>query len=64
MRYKLTSEYVAQLWKLSNAYQKAVARFTETNDLKEMQSAAIEMKAIAAESNALTKELLSLKKPK
>jgi hypothetical protein len=55
---------VAQLWKLSEAYQKAVARFTDTSNLKEMQSAAIEMKAIATEANSLTKELLILSKSK
>ena len=64
MRKEQLNEYVAQLRKLGRAYREAVGRFAKTHDPKAMQSAAIEMKVLAAEIARCTKDWLGRAKPK
>ena len=64
MCYTLTVEYVARIPKLSTAYRDDVDQFANAHDLKELQSAAVETKALAAEIDVLIKEMLGRIKSK
>lgn len=51
-------ERLARLKKLNKAYRQAADRFTQTTDSREMQSVAVEMKALSEETAALIQELV------
>jgi hypothetical protein len=60
----LPAEYGRRLRKLRMAYREAVDRFTTTRDIREMQSAATEMKALSSDVDALLREFKNALKPK